>query len=248
MKIYVRLRTWIMLATLPVTALVVALVMNHFGTGFGGPSMFTYMGVVQSMSSLAFLYAVVVAGDIVASEYSWGTIKLLLIRPVSRGKILLSKYVAVLLFIIVQLLLLFMSSYLIGLIMFGLGSGIDAQAGSTISRLLGEYGLDAVETVMSVSLAFMISAAFRSSVMAIVISVFLMFTAQTFVVILSKFKYVWVKYFLYANTDLSPYIYGDGQGPVPGMTLGFSVTMLVIYLVLFYFIAWLLFTKRDVAG
>ena len=37
-------------------------------------------------------------GDMVAGEFTWGTIKLLLIRPASRSKILLSKYLTTLLF------------------------------------------------------------------------------------------------------------------------------------------------------
>jgi ABC-2 type transport system permease protein len=61
------------------------------------------------------------------------------------------------------------------------------------------------------------------------------------------FKYKWAKYLLFVNTDLSPYFMG-GKPPFEGMTLGFSVTVLVVYWLLFYLIAWLLFTKRDVAG
>ena len=39
-----------------------------------------------------------VASTIVAEEFTTGTIKLLLIKPFSRGKILLSKYLTVILF------------------------------------------------------------------------------------------------------------------------------------------------------
>ncbi len=42
------------------------------------------------------LFTVIIAGDMVAGEFTWGTIKLLLIRPASRAKILLSKYLTTL--------------------------------------------------------------------------------------------------------------------------------------------------------
>ncbi|WP_441895000.1 ABC transporter permease [Paenibacillus sp. YAF4_2] len=61
----------------------------------------------------------IIAGDIIAAEFSTGTIKLLLIRPSSRIKILLSKYLAMLLFSMVLLLILFVISFLINGILFG---------------------------------------------------------------------------------------------------------------------------------
>ena len=59
------------------------------------------------LMTLITIFAAVIAGDIVASEFTWGTIKLLLIRPVSRTKILLSKYVATLLFVVLLCVILF---------------------------------------------------------------------------------------------------------------------------------------------
>lgn len=47
---------------------------------------------------LVSLFTIIVAAGIIANEFKWGTIKLLLIRPITRTKILLSKYVSVLLF------------------------------------------------------------------------------------------------------------------------------------------------------
>lgn len=51
-----------------------------------------------SVGSIAILLTVIVAAGIVASEFSQGTIKMLLTRPVKRWKIMTSKYMAVLLF------------------------------------------------------------------------------------------------------------------------------------------------------
>ena len=62
---------------------------------------FTREGMIQDPSSLGgtvLLLTVIVAAGIVASEFSQGTIKMLLTRPVKRWKILLSKFLTVNLF------------------------------------------------------------------------------------------------------------------------------------------------------
>ena len=56
----------------------------------------------------------------------------------------------------------------------------------------------------------------------------------------------WAKYILFANTDLKQY--ADGNVLLEGMTLGFSITMLIIYYIIFLVLSWIFFVKRDVAG
>src|SRR5690625_7731056 len=63
--------------------------------------------------SIVSLLTIIVAAGIVANEFRWGTIKLLLIRPISRTKILASKYIAVLLFAFFTLLFVLVFSWII---------------------------------------------------------------------------------------------------------------------------------------
>ncbi|TBL71109.1 ABC transporter permease [Paenibacillus thalictri] len=244
MKIYLRARTWIMIGLIPVILLAFAILMKFVIKG-GIDHVLTFASMSTNVSTLVLIFSVIVAGDIVASEFTWGTIKLLLIRPASRSKILLSKYVAVVLFMLGMLVVTLICSYFIGLVFFG-ASGPTA-GNVSFSRILGEYGLKAVDMLMAVTLSFMISSAFRSSSFAIGLSMFLMFMADPFVRILAMMQYGWVKFILFANTNLEVYFFG-GKPMLQGMTLGFSVTMLVLYWILFYAVAWLLFTRRDVAG
>ncbi|MCZ8517695.1 ABC transporter permease [Paenibacillus filicis] len=244
MKIYARVRTWIMLGILVLAVIAMAILMKYV-VETGMNHVLQFMSFTTNITGLAFIFAVIVAGDSVAAEYTWGTIKLLLIRPVSRGKILLAKYISVLLFLAVLLLLLVIVSYLVGLVLFGVSGAVSPE--STFKLILQAYGFKAVEMVMAVTLAFMISAAFRSSSLAIGLSIFLMLTANSIVMVLASLKYTWVKYLLFANTDLSHYS-GGGMPLLSGMTLGFSITVLVIYWLVFYAVSWLIFTRRDVAG
>ncbi|WP_096198964.1 ABC transporter permease [Bacillus sp. FJAT-45350] len=198
------------------------------------------------------LFTIVIAAGIVASEFSWGTIKLLLIRPVSRGKILLSKFLATLLFALILLLLLFFSSFVLGAIFFGLGGAElpylaymngDVVEKNMLSHIFSLFAFRSIDLIMMTTVAFMISTVFRSSSLAIGISIFLMFTGPQMVQLFSQ--YDWVKYILFANTDLLQYV--NGTPLVEGMTMTFSIVMLLIYFLALVILSWVIFEKRDVA-
>ncbi|TVY05520.1 ABC transporter permease [Paenibacillus cremeus] len=245
-KIYTRLRTTVMLAILVLAVILTGILMKYvIETGMNHVLQFMAFLLTLNFTALTAIFTVIVAGDIVASEFTWGTIKLLLIRPASRGKILLAKYVSVVLFMLTFLLVTLIVSYFTGLILFGVSGTVSPDAG--LSTIMKAYGLEFVSLLMSATLSFMISAVFRSSSLAIGLSIFLMFTSSAIVAVLAQLKYSWVKYLLFANTNLAPYVNG-GKPVMPGMTLGFSVSVLVAYWIVFYVVSWLLFTKRDVAG
>src|SRR5690606_35934875 len=75
----------------------------------------TMWGGILGAAGLVYvvtLFTIIVAGDSLAGEFATGTIKLLLIRPANRTKILLSKYFASLLFGLLLLAVLFVVSVL----------------------------------------------------------------------------------------------------------------------------------------
>lgn len=203
---------------------------------------------------LITLFTVIIAGDSMAGEFSTGTIKLLLIRPASRLKVLLSKYISMILFGLLLLVVLFIASILVNGALFGFEHMglplVDADPagqiveGSLMTNLWKTYLLNGVSTIIFVTMAFMISTAFRSSAMAIGFSIFALFAG----VILMEFlqPYAWSKYLLFANIDLSQYI--AGRPYQDGMTFSFSLTVLAVYFILFNLVAWLVFTRRDVSA
>lgn len=208
----------------------------------------------SQLIEFAGLFTIIIAAGIVASEFNWGTIKLLLIRPIKRGKILIAKYTTVIIFALMLLVLLFGFSAAFGLLLFGAPEaaypylnyydGVVTEQ-SMFVYLIKYYGLKSINMIMLATMAFMISAAFRSSSLAIGLSIFLMFTGAQLTMFISM-KYDWAKYILFANTDLMQYF--EGVPLVESMTLSFSIIMLVIYFVLFQFFAHYIFKKRDVAA
>jgi ABC-2 type transport system permease protein len=217
-------------------------------------TMWTFVESNAGVVTFVGLFAIIVAAGIVASEFSWGTIKLLLIRPISRTKILLSKYLTVLLFGASMLVILFIFSILLGLILFGVGDQVphlayvngEVQEQSIVVYLIKTYLLKTIDVLMMATMAFMISAVFRSSSLAIGISLFLLFMGANATALIAM-KFDWAKYSLFANTDLTQYT-GEMQPLVEGMTMSFSIIMLLIYFAIFLFLAFFVFNKRDVAA
>jgi ABC-2 type transport system permease protein len=242
LKVFVRPRTAVLLATLIALVFGTALFLAYVASASQvGSDLWGFAYQCSYLLILPLVLSMIVAGDIVSSEFNWGTIKLLLIRPANRTKILYAKYAAAVLFSMFCLVLFFVASLLFGLVFFGWGP-LDQIGG----QILAEYGYYLIETVMMVTLAFAVSTVSRSSSLGIGLSIFLKFIGMFLVGILQSFEMEWGKYLLAANLDLGQYEAGQPI-PFPGMSVGFSVVILVLHFLLFHAVAWVSFTKRDVA-
>ncbi|MCR9037480.1 ABC transporter permease [Bacillus sp. L381] len=220
-----------------------------------GYTVWSYVADSAMMTVLTGLFTIIIAAGIVANEFNWGTIKLLAIRPLSRFQILLSKYMTVLLFGLLMLVILFAGSALLGLLFFGTSGDTAANVHlvykdgqvfeqNIIAFLAKTYVYESVSAFMLATMAFMLSAVFRNSSLAVGFSIFLLVMGSTATVFLAA-KFEWAKYILFANTDLSQYM--NGTPLVEGMTMTFSVVMLVIYFIIFLALAFGVFLKRDIA-
>lgn len=245
MKIYFRVRTWIMLAILVFFSAAMPAMLYVTGAAMDAWTVFTW---TESFTLyLSAIFTVVIAADIVAGEFAAGTIKLLLIRPLRRGKILMSKWVAVLLFILLCAVLTAVVGIALSQLFFagtgglGTGSGASSMVNSLLLLLT-----DTIQLVMIALVAFMLSTLFRSGSLAIGISLLVLFTKDLFGFMLNPDKYVWAKYILFLHIDLSGYI----QSPIGpgGVSLSFSIFILAAYSLVFLLITWWAFAKRDVAA
>lgn len=213
-----------------------------------------FVNDASQLIEFAGLFTIIISAGIVASEFNWGTVKLLLIRPISRSKILLSKYITVLFWALLMLAIIFVFSTVAGALLFGLPdktptylnyyNGVVSEQ-NMIVHLVIYYGMSSINMIMLATMAFMISSVFRNSSLAIGISLFLLFTGAQLTQLLAL-KFSWAKYILFANTNLMQYY--EGTPMVQGMTLSFSISILVIYFLAFQFFAFYVFKKRDIAA
>jgi ABC-2 type transport system permease protein len=227
-----------------------------FTRGFAG---------VGSVLLIPLLIAVFGA-DLVSSEFAEGTITLLLTRPVARWKVLLSKVVAMTLFTTLTLLAAFFLAWGISGFAFGwsgwgapvlTGFRLSGPSASAAFDLTGvrmvplwqdtyaAWGLAWFSALAVGSITLLLSVVFRSAAAA-------MGTMMATLVggtILSRVASDWdgAKWFFVTNLPL-PDFYAGLPTPFEGMTLAFSVWVLVAWAAAALLAAFLLFTRRDVTA
>lgn len=215
-------------------------------------SLASFMSFTSGMLTLVTLFTVITAASIVSSEFSTGTIKMLLTRPMSRAKVLTSKLLTTFLFGLLLYVVNVVVSALIGLVLFGMGTGVELEMvnGQVVEKavwsdLAYHYLLSGGDFVMSTLFAFLIGSVFSSSSLAIGLTMFLSFTGGMIVMFLSRYdivKYIWL-----THSDLTQYEHGGGS-MIADVTLPFSLTVLAIYAVVFLVISYSTFMKRDVTA
>ncbi|QGG46816.1 ABC transporter permease [Heliorestis convoluta] len=216
--------------------------------------------VENSIQLLLPLMVMVIAADLVSSEKSIGTIKLLLTRPVKRWRILLSKYITLILAVSFIIFIFGLIGYLISGLVFGykgwmapIITGFSVQGGEldTASTyiipqwqyLLMIFGLAWFVSLVVGTLSFLLSVLIKSTAAGMGI----MLAALIAGTILSNMVSSWetAKYLFMVNLNLTSYLTGQGP-PIEGMTLGFSMAILTIWALGALFLSFFVFTKQDV--
>ena len=204
-----------------------------------------------NLLQLVGVFVIIIAATIVSAEYKHGTIKLLLIRPPSRLKVLLSKYFTVQLYSLFLIAVLFILSFILGAIFFGLNHDyvyLAYQNGEVIERsqfanMVSYYLAHCAMFVVLGTLSFAISTVFRSEAISIAISV-LAYVVGASITSILMFFFDWAKYLLFANDPVQ--YFAETPTYIEGMSLGFSLTVLVIYWAIFLAVALIVFQKREV--
>ncbi|WP_338780764.1 ABC transporter permease [Metabacillus sp. FJAT-52054] len=231
-------------------------------TNPSAPGAPTFMKIFaeNSIDLLLPLMVMVIASDIVSSEHTNGTIKLLLTRPVKRWKILLSKYITLLLSISFIVLSVGFLTYLVSGVALGYtGWNLPVLTGFTVNGgqldtsqvqmmslwqyLLMDFGLVWFVAVVVGTLTFALSSVMKStaSVMGVMLSLLIAGA------ILANMVSAWdsAKYLFMVNLRLTDYISGMAP-PINGMTLGFSMTVLTIWAAAALVVSFFFFTRKDV--
>ncbi|MBO2533286.1 MAG: ABC transporter permease [Planifilum fulgidum] len=225
----------------------------------GAPT-FVRKFVEESISLFLPLLVVVVAADIVSSEYGQGTIKLLLSRPVRRWKILLSKYVALLLVTSLLLLIAGILAYLISGIVFGYGgwdmpvlTGFQMKGEHLITDyvhlvpqwkyILMALGLAWFTCTAVATLSFMVSVLVRSTAASMGIMLAAVIAGNLLVQLAPS--WTTLKYLAFTNLQLTDYLSG-APILIEGMSLPFSLSVLSLWSAAALVIAFAVFIRRDV--
>jgi ABC-2 type transport system permease protein len=224
----------------------------------GAPT-FVRKFVEEAVSLFLPLLVVVLAADLVSSEQSGGTIKLLLTRPVPRWKVLTSKYVALLLCISLTMVMTAVLSYLISGIIFGYSgwdlpvlTGFAEKNGQLITDhvhlvpqweyILMAYGLAWFACIAVGTISFMVSVLVRTTAA----SMGIMLSAVISGSLLTQLAPTWnaIKYFAFTHLNLTDFLSGRPSF-IEGVTLPFSLTVLAIWSMAALVISYAVFTRKD---
>lgn len=207
-----------------------------------------------------FLFIMIIvaagAGSIVSTEFDKGTIKLLLIRPYSRNKILLSKYIVSMFMIIFAILSAFIMQLIIGGIFFGFSSlNIPVVIYNFVQNKvmhinLFKYIFDNVlavlpEFILLATLAFAISTITNVSTLGVALPIVGVGAADIINLIAINRNIIPLKYFVTLNWNFTNYLYG-GVNSFPTLSIPFSILICTIYFLIMIITAFIVFNKRNI--
>lgn len=198
------------------------------------------------------LFLIISCSALVAGEFSDGTMKMMISRPYKRYEILTAKLAATIIYGFELLAGAFIITFLALGILFGF-TNIGAKElfwnSSSISyipallKTLIIFGLDFLQVIFYVLLAFVLSAAFRSRSLATGFSLFILLVGSGILSLLAIY-FDWGKYLPFVNDGFSSIVLSGSS--FPGITLGFSIVLTFIYAVIFAFAGYFIFQKRDI--
>jgi ABC-2 type transport system permease protein len=197
------------------------------------------------------LLVALVTGDLVSGEAAMGTIRLLLTRPISRTRILFSKYIAGCGYTFIMLVWLMFMALIVGKILFGSGDLMVLNNNGLIVfhendvgwRFACGFGLAFLSLVMIATLSLAFSCFSDNSVGPIVstMAVIILFTiiSNLQVPVLQK-----IQPYLFTNHML---VWRDFfEDPIPSGNILRSAGILLIHIVGLFGIAIYQFNKKDI--
>jgi ABC-2 type transport system permease protein len=200
----------------------------------------------------------VLAGDAVAGEASAGTLRYLLIRPVSRTRLLIAKLLSLVTFVLFAILAVLVTAYLTGTLLFGqtttsagvaLPADVTSLSGVTITpfglvlRLLGTVGYIVISMLSVAAIALFLSTVTDSALGAAMGALAVLVTSQVLVTLdaaaairpylPTRYWLAWIDFF---------------REPVLWRDIERGAGIQLVYLVVLLGAAWANFLTKDVAN
>ncbi len=217
---------------------------------------YTFQNSIGTYIAIIVMIVVIVAGVSISEEFNKGTVKLLLVRPYSRTKILISKLIAVFITMLITTATILLLQFIIGGIVYGFGSYMmnivqfDFTTNSIVTLNIFAYlGLIFICKlpifILIGTLAFALSTLFLNSPLAVALPILGYMGSDMINMIAISYKWDWVKYFVTPNWDLSQYLFG-GTPMFSGISVEFSITICAIYFVIMLVASIVSFKKRNI--
>ena len=195
-----------------------------------------------------------VSSGIICEEFGRGTIKLLLIKPYSRGKIVLSKYWASFIVLMLGIIFLIGVQIVIGTLFFGFDSFrlpvivYHFKSREIISYSVFSYMMIRIIArlpfyVMLMTICFVISVIFTNMILSMMIPM-LIYMFESFVQKMMLHHFSFLKYSIFMNQHFENYLFG--RRSITGISFIGSLLIYLIYFIVLFIILIEWFKKKDV--
>ena len=214
-----------------------------------------FINFFSEYSFLILIFSIMIAGGIVSDEFNKGTIKSLLIVPHKRSKILLAKYISIIIMILLIIGVLIVSELLIGGILMGFSSlsipvvvyNITDSA-LEIINIFGYLGLQILanlpQIILLATLAFACSVIVNSTAFSIVIPFCGIIASE----LINAFAYAYdikiLNYFVTTNWDFTVYLFGGTS--IYGNSLLHAIIVCLVYLLIMLVVTFIVFKRKDI--
>ena len=196
---------------------------------------------------------IVISGTIVSDEFSKGTIKLLLIKPYKRWKILLGKLITCIIMICIIIFIIFVVQFIAGGIVYNFSDymvpiieyNFNNCNVETINVIQYIVILMISKTPMYIIIScvtFMLSIILLNSSIPIILSV-LIYLSKNLINLNENLEFV--KYLFIVNWDFSKYMFGN-IAEVSFLNKGFSLCICLINIICICGISFFIFSRKDI--
>jgi ABC-2 type transport system permease protein len=268
-KLVLRPRVWLSIGLLCLLPALVAVLLSVSDLapppGQGGAFLSAVLnnGALYPAAALAMVLPVflplavaVFAGDAIAGEAATGTLRYLLVRPVARPRVLVAKLAALAVFTVLAVVMVAVTSLVVGLVLFGTGAEAVGQAGAVTSlsgvtlgpgelalRLVAAIGYIVVSMIGFGGIALFFSTLSDSAIgaalaaLAVLIASSIMETLQAASAIKpylpTNYWLSWIDFF---------------RDPVFWRNIDSGLVLQACYIVLFFGASWANFASKDITS
>jgi ABC-2 type transport system permease protein len=262
-KVGRRPRTWVSIGLLCALPALVAvfLAVTKLGPGPGEEPAFLAAvlanGALFPAAALAIVLPIflpvavaVVGGDAIAGEADAGTLRYLLLRPVSRTRLLVSKLVSLMVFVLAAVLSVAVSSFIVGITLFPSEpaavtsvSGVTLTANELMARIAAAVVYVAVSMLGVGAIALFLSTLTDSALGAALGALAALVTSQVLVMLDAAGAvrpYLPTRYWL-AWIDLF-------RDPIPWRDIDRGLALQAVYVAVFLAMAWANLATKDITS
>lgn len=200
--------------------------------------------------------AVIIAGTIVSEEFNKGTIKLLLIKPYTRNKILFAKFITVLIMIIFSIIMVITMELIVGGIIFGFNSLsipiVEYNVSTNMIQEINVFAYMGTEILMTLpivillaTLSFALNTIFTNAPIAIALPLLGYMGTSVINQLAIKYNIDFLRYFVTLNWNFTEYLYGK-MPLMEGLTIEFSSLICLLYFLVMIIPTFIIFKKKNI--